>query len=205
GGPGDAGVPNAPSSAGSAADGGAGRSAKDPDAADGGGAVNAADGGGALIDHGVTAQYYAGSDKQSDDVIYPILQISNVSVAAGVPLYELEIRYYFHNEHEDRCPVNCQVDSFWAGEHPSGKSLTAVRRWVSGSDGADYLSVTFPATLEVLARGAAVEMQQQLHTAPFSQFDQSDDYSFDATKHALTDWPKVTVYRAGSLVWGTPP
>jgi hypothetical protein len=36
-------------------------------------------------------------------------------------------------------------------------------------------------------------------------YTQTNDYSFDATKTALTDWTHVTVYRLGTLIWGIEP
>ena len=36
-------------------------------------------------------------------------------------------------------------------------------------------------------------------------FTQTGDYSFDPTKRVPTDWTRVTLYRAGTLVWGIEP
>jgi hypothetical protein len=39
----------------------------------------------------------------------------------------------------------------------------------------------------------------------WSNYDETNDYSFDATKTAFSDWNRVTLYRNGVLVWGIEP
>jgi cellulose 1,4-beta-cellobiosidase len=41
-----------------------------------------------------------------------------------------------------------------------------------------------------------------INKADGSNFDKTDDYSFDATKTTLTESDKVTLYWGGQLVWG---
>jgi hypothetical protein len=38
-----------------------------------------------------------------------------------------------------------------------------------------------------------------------TNYNDNNDYSFDATKTDYADWSKITIYRAGSLIWGTEP
>ena len=39
----------------------------------------------------------------------------------------------------------------------------------------------------------------------WTNYTQTNDYSFDATKTSYADWTKVTLYRNGVLVWGVEP
>jgi hypothetical protein len=36
-------------------------------------------------------------------------------------------------------------------------------------------------------------------------YDETNDYSWDGTKTSFVDWPKVTLYQRGVLVWGREP
>jgi cellulose 1,4-beta-cellobiosidase len=50
------------------------------------------------------------------------------------------------------------------------------------------------------------QIQGRIHPTDFLYtFDQSNDYSFDATKTTFANWNQVTLYENGMLAWGTPP
>lgn len=152
----------------------------------------------------LSVQYLATNAAPQDNVIAPTLQLS-LTGGDSVELAGIELRYYFSNEHATQCPGGCKVESYYAGVHPSGMSVMARRSYVSTGGNAAYLSISFDAAAGSLHAGESVELQQQFHTDPYSDFDERDDYSFDPTRSTLGDTSKVTVYRDGKLVWGTPP
>ena len=39
----------------------------------------------------------------------------------------------------------------------------------------------------------------------YSNYDESDDYSFDPSRTSFSDWMRVTLYHNGGLLWGTDP
>lgn len=160
--------------------------------------------GSAAQDEGLVAQYSAMNRDPHDSVISPGLRILNRSGSQPIALAGLELRYYFSNEHAELCPAGCAVDGSYAGVQPSGQSVFAQRSYVPQPDGA-YLSVRFALNLTTLARGEYVEVQQQIHTNPYTDLDETNDYSFDATRTSYVDWPRVSIYRDGVLVWGEPP
>ena len=43
------------------------------------------------------------------------------------------------------------------------------------------------------------------HTSGGPLYDQTDDYSYGPNQPAFVDWPKITAYIGGALVWGTEP
>ena len=49
------------------------------------------------------------------------------------------------------------------------------------------------------------EVQLRLNKLNWSNFDETNDYSFDAAKTAFTPWSRMTALRSGVLVWGTEP
>ena len=44
-----------------------------------------------------------------------------------------------------------------------------------------------------------------MQKSDWSNYTQTGDYSFDASKTNYTDWSNITLYRNGVLVWGTEP
>jgi len=73
--------------------------------------------------------------------------------------------------------------------------------------GADtYLEVGFKAGTPALAAGAATgDIQDRFNHADWSNYNQANDYSFNASATAYADATRVTVYVNGTLVWGTEP
>lgn len=199
--------------------------ASDPAAANGGeptadkdASASAADGGDAasspLTPLGITAQYKAGNTAPNDNVISPFVQVSNRSSGEPLKLEAIELRYYLTNEHAEMCPDHCMIEGFYAGIHPSGQGATAQRRYVAldrtaaGASENAYLSITFaamPGGTTLLQPGESVEVQQNFHTSPYQDFDESNDYSFAPDFGDYRDHDKLTVYYDGRLVWGTPP
>lgn len=150
---------------------------------------------------GLVAQYRNVNADPTDTVIAPSFKIVNGGNQT-IALRALELRYYFSNEHNELCPDGCIVDAYWAGVQPSGVKVNARRSYVS-TDDASYLSITFDDAAR-LARGESVELQQQFHLDPYRNLNESDDYSFDAKQTSFADWPRITLYAEGMLVWGEP-
>ena len=69
-----------------------------------------------------------------------------------------------------------------------------------------YLEVTFPNSKKMLLQGDVVDVTQSIQaaSAPNHLFDQLTHYSFRSSKD-LSASERVTAYRAGHLIWGTPP
>ena len=83
---------------------------------------------------------------------------------------------------------------------PAGFTKRRVMR--SDSPMARYLSRSCS---PIASRGDSVEVQQQFHTEPYADFDETNDYSFRLFPTSYADTDSVTLYHDGKLVWGTPP
>jgi hypothetical protein len=119
-----------------------------------------------------------------------------------VPLEELTLRYWYTAEGDK--PEKCTCD--WAAV---GKDNVQTRFHVLAQPAplADRcLEVGFTAGAKSLkATGHSGEIQLRVSKQDWSAYDQSNDWSFDATKTLMIDWPRVTLYRKGVLVWGQEP
>lgn len=149
----------------------------------------------------LAVQYRAGNTNENDNQIKPHFTIVNQGDSA-VSMDELTLRYWYTNEGDQAQNFNCD----WAVAGCS--NLTGDFVSVSGSaNGADtYLEISFASGAGQIGAGDdSGEMQIRFHKTDWSNYDESDDYSFDSSKSAFTDWDHVTLYRNGSLVWGMEP
>ena len=53
--------------------------------------------------------------------------------------------------------------------------------------------------------GATAELQVEFHKNDFTNYTPTNDYSFGASASSFTTTTKITVYRVGTLVYGTEP
>ncbi|GIV95827.1 MAG: hypothetical protein KatS3mg057_0484 [Herpetosiphonaceae bacterium] len=146
-------------------------------------------------------QYRAGDTNAGDNQIKPHLQIVNTG-ASSVPLAELTVRYWYTVDGDK--PQNYWCDYATVGCANVTARFVKLSSPVSGAD--YYLEVGFTSAAGSLAPGASSgEVQNRFAKNDWSTYDERDDYSFDASKTSFADWSRVTLYRNGTLVWGTEP
>src|SRR5262245_24920191 len=145
-------------------------------------------------------QYRAADTNATDNQIKPHFNIVN-SGTTTVPLSELTIRYWYTNDANKPQVYDCD----FATKGCSNISASFVT--IPAVTGANtYLQLSFSAGAGSLAAGQqSGEIQARLHSQDFSAYNEANDYSFDPTKTVFADWTKVTLYRNGTLVWGTEP
>jgi len=148
----------------------------------------------------VKVQYFAASTASSTNTLAPRFRLVNTG-AASVNLSEITVRYWYTNEGAKPQSYTCD----WA--QIGSSNLVSTFRTVSGKVNADtYLELGFKTTAGSLAAGATTgEIQNRIYKSDWSNYTQTNDASFDATKTAYTDWNRVTVYRNGVLIWGVEP
>lgn len=72
--------------------------------------------------------------------------------------------------------------------------------------GADYyLEIGFTSAAGNLAPGASIDIQTRIAKSDWTNYTQTDDYSFNATATTYGDWTKITGYFSGGLMWGIEP
>ena len=144
-------------------------------------------------------QYRAADTNATDNQMKPHLNIVNAGTTA-VPMSELTIRYWYTNDGNQPQVYNCDHAS--RGCSNISASFVSIPA-VTGAN--TYLQLSFSAGAGSLAPGQQSGEIQTPAQPELEQYNEANDYSFDPTKTAFADWTRVTLYRNGTLVWGTEP
>jgi len=156
--------------------------------------------------YSLSVQYQASDAVANDSSIRPFMRLLNAADGEYVPLRELSLRYYLDNEHAERCPDSCVVEVSYAGMQPSGRAVRAQSRFVATSGTLGYLEVVFGGAGQTnLGAGESLEVQLHFHTMPYLPFDETNDYSFDATARTYRTTERITVLVSERVVWGNEP
>jgi hypothetical protein len=120
-----------------------------------------------------------------------------------VALSTLTIRYWYTIDTVQ--PQTAWCDFATLGCSNIVESFVSVSPARTNAD--TYLLVGFASGAGNLAAngGSTGEIQARFNKNDFSNYTESNDYSYDVTKTSYADWAKVTLYQNGTLVWGTEP
>ncbi|WP_281888522.1 glycoside hydrolase family 48 protein [Paenibacillus sp. YYML68] len=140
----------------------------------------------------IVLQYRAGDTSATDNQIKPQFNIKNIGTTA-VNLSDLKVRYYFTKE--GTAEMSSWIDWAQLGAQHIQRTFTD-----------SYVELSFaPTAGSIAAGGQTGDIQLRMAKSDWSNFDETNDYSYDATKTSYKDWSKVTVYQNGQLVWGIEP
>jgi cellulose 1,4-beta-cellobiosidase len=134
--------------------------------------------------------------------IRPHLDVTNNGTSPQ-DLSALTLRYWYTADGSSSQAFACDYAAL-----PSGCSQVAANfvQMPQPKTNADhYMEVSFSSG-SIAPGGHTGEIQLRFHDTNYAvTFTQTNDYSFDASKAAYAPWDHVTLYRAGTLVWGTEP
>ncbi|QMV41506.1 hypothetical protein FPL14_10095 [Cohnella cholangitidis] len=150
-------------------------------------ATDSANGGTSLA-----VQYRAADTNAADNQIKPHFNIKNNDTSA-VDLSTLKLRYYFSRD--GSASVNTWIDWAQIGGENVQRTVTDTYVELSFSSGAGSIA----------AGGQTGDIQLRMSKSDWSNFNESNDYSFDPTKTAYANWDHVTLFQNGTLVWGIEP
>ncbi len=114
------------------------------------------------------------------------------TTGSPVQLSDLKVRYYYTKEWDVAQQFTCIYASVGISN-------------VIGTFGDGYVEISFAAgASSIPANGSSGEIRFGINNADWTLYHQVDDYSFNAEMTTPADWDRITVYRAGTLVWGSP-
>lgn len=140
--------------------------------------------------------YRNGGNSITDNSINPHFEILN-NGTNNVAYEDLSIRYWFTAENNNDL-------NFWCDWAQLGTAN--VQGTFGEAYGMNYAEITFSAEAGILnANTSSGNVQTRFAKTNWTNFNEANDYSFDATKTAFTSHEQVTLYENGILVWGIEP
>lgn len=146
------------------------------------------------------ARFYNSNTAATSNMLYLRFQLANTG-ASVIDLANVKLRYYYTIDGE-------KDQNFWCDWSPVGSANITGRfvRISPAEANADYcVEIGFTAGTGSLAAGQSIEIQARVAKTDWSNYTQSNDYSFNANATNFVDWQKVAVYDSGVLVWGVEP
>lgn len=121
--------------------------------------------------------------------------------SASVKLSDVRLRYYYSIDGDKKQNFWCDWSSAGSG-NVNGKFV----RVSSADNKADhYLEIGFSDRAKSLEPGGSAEIQARFAKDDWSDYDQSNDYSYNPSGKGYTNWNKVTMYISGKLKYGIEP
>jgi len=149
---------------------------------------------------GLTIQSFNGNTSASTNGISPKFKIINNGTTA-IQLSDVKLRYYYTIDGEN-------AQNFWS-DWASVGSVNVTSNFVklaTSVTGADYyLEIGFTSSAGSLNPGQSAEVQARFSKTNWSNYSQSNDYSFKASSTQYANNEQVTGHMNGQLVWGIEP
>lgn len=148
----------------------------------------------------IKVQFYNQSTAATSNQIYLNIQLVNTSVSA-INLSGVKLRYYYTVD-------GAKPQNFYCDYSPLGSANVtgAFVTMDTAKTGADtYVEIGFTSAAGSLAAGDSTTIQARLAKSDWSNYTQTNDYSFNTTATTYLDWTQVTGYVSGTLQWGVEP
>ncbi|PYG86532.1 carbohydrate binding protein with CBMX2 domain [Ruminiclostridium sufflavum DSM 19573] len=154
----------------------------------------------------LNVQFNNGNSSASSNTISARFKVTN-SGGSAVNLSDIKLRYYYTIDAD-------KTQNFWC-DHAgmtSGGSYTAVTSYVTSkfvkmttttSTADNYIEIGFSGGGS-LSAGGTVEIQTRVARTDWTNYDQSNDYSFKAAGSYI-DWDQITAYIGSEKVYGKEP
>jgi len=119
----------------------------------------------------------------------------------AIALSTIKLRYYYTIDGVNTQNFYCDW-SHVGSSNIVGNFYTLLPS-VSTAD--SYLELSFSGTAESLAVGQTIELHSRFAKSDWTNYTQTNDYSYRATSTSYGIWEKVTAYENGTLIFGIEP
>lgn len=143
---------------------------------------------------------YNGGVAATANTLNPRIKLTNTGTSA-INLADVKIRYYYTINGETA--QNIFFD--WSTVGGANLTGTFVKLDAPKTTADTYAEIGFTSAAGSLAAGQSIEIQTRISKQDWSNYTQTDDYSFDSTITSYTDRVQMPAYVAGTLQWGLEP
>jgi hypothetical protein len=145
-------------------------------------------------------RYMVGDGSATNNLMNPRLVVANAG--SDIPLSELTIRYWYTRDDPQAQNFTCDYAKVDCA-NVSGQYVQ-LNQPRNGADG--YVEIRFNAGAGTVTTGAdSGEIHFRMTNAIQSNYDETNDHSYSSGTTSFKDWSNVTLYRNGTLIWGTEP
>lgn len=127
--------------------------------------------------------------KSTTNTISPNFIINNTG-EVPIEIDDLKIRYFYTINEETEQNFWCDWSSI--GSSNVTNSFVKMQTAMIGAD--YYADIGFKQSAGILNPGSCIELHNRIAKSDWSDYDQSDDFSFNNTGKKYSDWTKVAVY-----------
>lgn len=148
----------------------------------------------------IKVQMYNSNKSATSNMIYGQFKLVNTGTAA-ITLSNVKIRYYYTID-------GVQTQNFYCDYSQAGSSNvtgTFVSMATAKTNADYYLEIGFTSGAGSLAVGANIEIQIRFAKSDWSNYTQTNDYSFNSSASTHVDWANAPGYISGVKQWGTEP
>jgi hypothetical protein len=148
----------------------------------------------------IEVQFYNQSTAATTNQVYLNIKLVNTG-SSPVALSNVKLRYYYTVD-------GAKAQTFYCDYTPLGSAnvngtFVTMATALTGAD--TYVEIGFTSGAGSLAAGAGTTIQARFAKSDWSNYSQTNDYSFNSSGTTYADWAKVTGYVSGALQWGTEP
>lgn len=148
----------------------------------------------------IKVQFYNQSTAATSNQIYLNIKLMNTG-AGALALSNIKIRYYYTID--GVIPQNFYCDYSPAGSGNISGTFVTMSTVKTGAD--TYVEIGFTSGAGNLAAGGNTTIQARIAKSDWTNYTQTNDYSFNSSATTFVDWTQVTGYISGVLQWGTEP
>ncbi|AZK49093.1 glycosyl hydrolase [Paenibacillus lentus] len=145
-------------------------------------------------------QAFNGSTSASTNGISPKFKVVNTGDSA-IQLSDVKLRYYYTVDGESAQSFWCD----WASIGSANVIGNFVKLATPVTKADYYLEIGFTSSAGILNPGQSAEIQARFSKNDWSDYNQTNDYSFKASSNEFVNNEQVTGYMNDQLVWGIEP